>query len=80
MVFKKINLKFATDVDLKKIFKQIKFIISLYSCAPCSECPSNVSTMKRGGFETDLFGFCPSFCPLHRALRQYTKHDTYNRL
>ena len=35
------NCKFAIDVDLNKLI--IKLLISLYTCAPTSELPSNTS-------------------------------------
>ena len=39
------NFIFATAVDLSKCLKIIKFSISLYTCAPNSELPSNISKM-----------------------------------
>ena len=39
------NVKVATIVDLNKFLKQIKLPISLYTCTPISEVPSNKNTM-----------------------------------
>ena len=40
-----ICFKCVTAVDLEKRLKNIEFTISLYSCAPISELPSDISTM-----------------------------------
>ena len=42
-----VNFKFAIALDLKNCAKQIKLPISLHTCAPFSELPSNTSTMVR---------------------------------
>ena len=45
-VYLKINFKFSSAVDLYKYIKSIKLTISLYTCAPISELPFNVSTIE----------------------------------
>ena len=42
---RKKKIKKSTALDLNKCLKQIKFVYTLQTCAPCFELPSDVRTM-----------------------------------
>ena len=43
--FSEMNFRFATALDLKKCFEQIKLLISHPTCAQKSELPTNIRSM-----------------------------------
>ena len=53
------KIRFVTVLDLNIYLNQIKLPISLHTCAPISELPSNISTTEQGKqcYDTEFFVF-----------------------